>query len=396
MRYKKTGIAVLVLLPVCLLTACQATDAEKEDRIETGAEQTQLYLQLIKDKKCAITANHTSVIGSVPLVDSLVRSGIVINVLFSPEHGYRGTVSDGTNIADSTDPATGIRIISLYGIKKMPAPEDLKNTDMMIFDIQDVGVRFYTYISTLHYVMKACAQNDIPLLLLDRPNPNGFYVDGPVLDTAFRSFVGMHPVPLVYGLTIGELALMINGEGWLGNGLQCDLKVIPCHNYSHSSRYALPVNPSPNLQTMEAVYLYPSVALFEGTIMNVGRGTPFSYQVFGHPEYPCHEFSYTPLASPSNVSPKHLNHLCYGNDLRKIPLDTLRNANRMELSWLIGAFKTMGRSDFFIPFFDKLAGTDRLRRQIEMGWSDEQIRESWKQGLEKFMQMRMKYLLYPD
>jgi len=258
-----------------------------------------------------------------------------------------------------------------------------------------VGVRCYTYISTLHYVMKACAENHVPLIVLDRPNPLGFYVDGPVLDTAFRSFVGIHPIPLVYGLTVGELALMINGEGWLAKGLHCDLGVIPCGNYTHKSRYQLPVNPSPNLQNMEAVYLYPSIALFEGTIMNVGRGTPFSYQVFGHPEYPVHDFSYTPVASSSNVSPKHMDRLCYGINLQHIPVDTLYQTDRINLSWLIDAYETMNRSDFFIPFIDKLAGTDSLRKQVKAGWSEEQIRESWKPQLEKYKQMRKKYLLYP-
>ena len=396
MQHKKTGLVFLALLQVCLSTACQEPDVKKDERVIPAAERTELYFPLLTGKRCAIAANHTSVIGPVCLVDSLLHAGIAVKKIFTPEHGYRGTVSDGESIDNATDPATGISLVSLYGQKKKPSVADLRDIDLMIYDIQDVGVRFYTYISTLHYVMEACAESHIPLLILDRPNPLGFYTDGPVLDPAFRSFVGRHPVPLVYGLTAGELAQMSNGEGWLEKDLHCDLKVIPCANYTHQSRYPLPVHPSPNLQKMEAVYLYPSIALFEGTMMNVGRGTPFSYQVFGHPEYPEKEFSYTPRASSSNVSPKHMDLLCYGTDLRRIPLDTLRNADHIDLSWLIDAYRTMNRSDFFLPFFDKLAGTDALRKQIEAGWSEEQIRESWKPQLEKFRQMRKKYLLYSD
>jgi uncharacterized protein YbbC (DUF1343 family) len=396
MMFKKTGLILLVLMQVCLLTACQEPDGKKDERIKTGAECTELYFPLITGKRCAVTANHTSVIGSVHLIDSLLNSGITVRKIFSPEHGYDGNTADGVSLQNETDPATGIPVVSLYGTKKKPSPEDLRDIDLMIYDIQDVGVRFYTYITTLHYVMEACAESHIPLLILDRPDPNGFYIDGPVLDPAFCSFVGMHPIPIVYGLTAGELACMINGEGWLYSGLRCDLKVIPCANYTHQSRYKLPVNPSPNLQNIVAVYLYPSLALFEGTIMNVGRGTPFSFQVFGHPEYPYREFSYSPRASATNISPKHMDQLCYGINLQKIPLDTLRNANRINLLWIINACKTMNRPDFFLPFFDKLAGTDTLRKQIESGWSEEKIRESWKPGLEKYRQMRRKYLLYPD
>ena len=393
---KKTGLVFLALLQVCLLATCQEPAGRKDERIETAAERTELYFPLMTGKRCAIVANHTAVIGSVRLTDSLLHAGIAVKKIFTPEHGYRGKVSDGENIENATDPGTGIPVISLYGTKKKPSPEDLRDIDLMIYDIQDVGVRCYTYISTLHYIMEACAESHVPLMVLDRPNPLGFYVDGPVLDTSYRSFVGMHPIPLVYGLTVGELALMINGEGWLGKGLYCDLKVIPCANYTHLSRYTLPMNPSPNLQNMEAVYLYPSLVLFEGTIMNVGRGTPFSYQVFGHPEYPDKEFSYTPRSSSSNISPKHMDRLCYGLDLQKIPLDILCNKNRIYLSWILNAYKTMNRTDFFIPFFDKLAGTDTLQKQIESGWSEEKIREGWKPGLEKYRQLRKKYLLYPD
>jgi uncharacterized protein YbbC (DUF1343 family) len=404
MILKKSRFTCLALAQLCFLASCQehavnreplvtkdltskqVQDAKQETRIETAAERTDLYFPLLKGKRCAVTTNHTGVIGPAGLVDSLIRSGIAVKKIFSPEHGYRGKVSDGESIDNTADATTGIPVVSLYGSKKK----------LVIYDIQDVGVRCYTYISTLHYVMEACAESHVPLIVLDRPNPLGFYIDGPLLDTAFRSFVGMHPIPLVYGLTVGELAFMINGEGWLGKGLRCDLNVIPCAHYTHRSRYQLPVDPSPNLQNMEAVYFYPSIALFEGTIMNVGRGTPFSYQVFGHPEYPDHEFSYTPRASSGNISPKHMDQLCYGSDLRNIPLDSLRNADRIDLSWLINAYKTMKRRDFFIPFIDKLAGTSALRKQIESGQTEEQIREGWEPELEKYLQMRKKYLLYSD
>jgi uncharacterized protein YbbC (DUF1343 family) len=396
MLNKKTGIVFFALFQSCVSSAHHEPVTQQIVPVKAAAENTALYMPLLEGKQCAITTNHTAVIGSVHLVDSLVSSGVTIKKIFSPEHGYLGVIADGITIQNTVDNKTGLPIVSLYGKKKKPSPEDLQGIDLMIFDIQDVGVRFYTYISTLHYIMEACAENHIPLVILDRPNPLGYYVDGPVLDPAFKSFVGMDPVPVVYGLTVGELAGMINGEGWLGNNLRCDLKVIPCSGYTHKIRYRLPVNPSPNLQSMEAVYLYPSVALFEGTIMNVGRGTPFSYQMFGHPEYPVKEFSYVPRASVKNSDPKHKDEVCYGVDLRKITPDSTGNINRIDLSWLINTYKTMNRPDFFIPFIDKLAGTDKLRKQIEAGWSEEMIRESWSPDLEKYRQIRKRYLLYPE
>ncbi|MBN1416688.1 MAG: DUF1343 domain-containing protein [Bacteroidales bacterium] len=396
MLSKKTGIPFSALILCCILSAGQQSDTGQTDTIRTAAEQTEFYFPLLKGKNCAITTNHTAVIGKVHLVDSLVNAGIAVKKIFSPEHGYRGIAADGVVIQNSRDDKTGISIVSLYGKRKKPLPSDLQGIDLMIFDIQDVGVRFYTYISTLQYVMEACTENHIPLIVLDRPNPLGHYVDGPVLEHGFKSFVGMDPVPVVYGLTIGELAGMINGEGWLTKGVRCDLTVIPCSGYTHKSRYILPLNPSPNLQSMVAVYLYPSVALFEGTIMNVGRGTPFSYQVFGHPEFPVKEFSYVPRISAKNPDPKHKEQVCYGIDLRTLTTDYLSQNNRINLSWLINAYKTMNRSDFFIAFIDKLAGTDSLRKQIEAGWSEEQIRKSWEPGLEKFRQLSKKYLLYPE
>jgi uncharacterized protein YbbC (DUF1343 family) len=389
----KKYIVALIIVSVFHVAACSHG---KPETIQTGAEQTSIYLPLIKNKKCALTANHTSTIGFTHLVDSLLKLQIRIVKIFSPEHGFRGTVTDGEFIKNTVDAETGIPIVSLYGIKKKPSADDLKDIDIMIYDIQDVGVRFYTYISTLHYIMEACAENDILLIILDRPNPNGFYIDGPVLESPFKSFVGMHPIPIVYGLTVGELAMMINGEGWLGNGLKCNLKVIPCIDYTHKSLYRLPVNPSPNLRNMEAVYLYPSIGLFEGTIMNVGRGTPFPFQVFGHPDYLQRNFSYTPASTLENRNPKHKGLRCYGNDLRNLTSDSLVHLKRINLSWIILAYQTMQRKDFFNAYFTQLAGTEQLRKQIEAGWTEEKIRQSWQTELEKYRQMRKKYLLYPD
>ena len=396
MRSKKTMIMLSALFLSCTLGTYRESKKEQVESVCPAADRTALYFSLLKGRQCAVTTNHSALIGTVHLVDSFVRSGIVVKKIFSPEHGYHGSFADGISIHNAVDTITGIPIVSLYGKQKKPLPADLQGIDLMIFDLQDVGVRFYTYISTLHYVMEACAESHIPLVILDRPNPLGHYTDGPILDPAFKSFVGMDPLPIVYGLTIGELAGMINGEGWLGNTLQCDLTVIQCSGYTHKSHYQLKVNPSPNLQSMEAVYLYPSVALFEGTMMNVGRGTPFSYQVFGHPKYPVKDFSYVPRASGKNPDPKHKDQQCYGVDLRKAALDSLSNLERVELSWLIHAFKTMNQPGFFLPFMDKLAGTDKLRKQIDAGWSEEKIRESWEPGLEKYRQTRKKYLLYPE
>ncbi|MBN2481288.1 MAG: DUF1343 domain-containing protein, partial [Bacteroidales bacterium] len=276
-----------------------------------------------------------------------------------------------------------------------PAPDDLKGIDIMVFDIQDVGARFYTYLSTLHYVMESCAENSIPLIVLDRPNPNGHYIDGPILENGFESFVGMHPIPVVHGMTVGELALMINGEGWLAGGIKCDLKVIPCNGYSHKSPYTLPVNPSPNITSMEAVYLYPSLCLFEGTILNVGRGTDFPFRLFGHPDYPDRSFSYMPLSNTGNADPLHNNQQCYGVNLTGLPADSLFAMSRINLDWIQQAYESMnmGRS-FFNSYFNTLAGTGRLMNQIIDGLTEEEIRNGWQPDLDKFKQIRVKYLLY--
>jgi uncharacterized protein YbbC (DUF1343 family) len=369
--------------------------------IRTGADRTEMYVPQLKDKRIGLVVNQSSVIGEygkeVHLADSLHKLGIKIDKIFVPEHGFRGTADAGEKIDNTLDPKTKIPIISLYGNKKKPAPEDLNNIDIMLFDIQDVGARFYTYISTLHYVMESCAENNIPLVILDRPNPNGFYIDGPVLKPEYKSFVGMHPVPIVHGMTIGEYARMINGERWLEAGKQCRLTVIPCQYYHHNETYQLRIKPSPNLPNMTAVYLYPSLCLFEGTIVSVGRGTDKPFQIIGYPEYPVKEFEFTPKSVEGAKNPPYLNVTCYGIDLKNFGKEYFLQRRSLDLSWLIALYKKYPHKEkFFTPFFDKLAGTDELRKQIENGKSEEEIRQSWHQDIVRFLEIRKKYLLYPD
>ncbi len=295
------NITHLCLAAALFFSSCNT--APSQPAVRTGCERTELYLQNLKDKSVGLVANHTTVIGKEHLADFLVRQGINLTRIFAPEHGFRGDADAGADIRNGVDAATGVPVVSLYGDKFKPTAADLQGIDIMIYDIQDVGVRFYTYISTLHYLMEACAENNIPLLILDRPDPLGFYVDGPVLENEFRSFVGLHPIPIVYGMTPGELALMINGEGWLKDGEKCSLQVIPCSGYNHNTRYQLPVNPSPNLNCMQAIYLYPSICLFEGTIMSLGRGTSSPFRVIGHPDYPDKNFFFVPKAGKSNQNP---------------------------------------------------------------------------------------------
>jgi uncharacterized protein YbbC (DUF1343 family) len=371
-----------------------------QERIIPGAERTGDYLPLISGKSLGIVANQTSMIGDAHLVDSLVSLGtglVKIWKVFSPEHGFRGEAEYGEPVQDGIDVRTGLPVVSLYGPKSKPSPAEMKNLDMIIFDIQDVGVRFYTYISTLYYVMQVCAENGKELIILDRPNPNGFYVDGPVLDTLYRSFVGMHEVPVVYGMTIGEYGMMINGEGWLGRGLQCRLTVIPCQNYDHNSLYQLPVKPSPNLPNMNSIYLYPSTCFFEGTVMSEGRGTDHPFEVFGHPELENANFLFTPISKPGAATHPKLEGLaCRGMDLRSFREKPPREKT-LSLSWLLFAYRNFPDSEnFFIPYFDNLAGTDRLRKQIMDGMDEQAIRATWQTDLETFREIRKKYLLYPD
>jgi uncharacterized protein YbbC (DUF1343 family) len=353
---------------------------------------------MISGKKIAVAANQTSMIGSVHLMDSLVSCGIDIVRIFSPEHGFRGNEDDGALVKDGIDQKTGIQIRSLYQESKKPDKSDLEDIDIVIFDIQDVGIRFYTFISTLHYIMEACAENGKSLIVLDRPNPHGFYIDGPLLKPEYRSFVGMHEVPLVYGMTIGEYAMMINGEGWLSGGLKCNLTVIPCANYDHLSKYDLPVRPSPNLPTMNGVYLYPSLAFFEGTVLSVGRGTDFPFEVFGHPDLTGCSFTFIPESRPgAETNPVLKGQECKGVDLRYLRDIGHERPARIDLQWLMFAYSHIpDTGEFFNDYFEKLAGNDILRKQIIMGLTEDEIRESWKEDLEKFKTIRKKYLLYKD
>jgi len=369
------------------------------DRAIPAAERTYAYFPLLEGKRIAIAGNHTSLIESVHLVDSLQNAGFHVEKVFSPEHGFRGTAPDGAYVASGVDERTGVQVISLYGARRRPLPEELSGIDIILVDMQDVGARFYTYISTMTMVMQEAARAQVPVIILDRPNPNGHFVDGPVLDLAFSSFVGMHPVPVVHGMTIGEFALMINGEGWLGGGLQANLKVVPIANYERCGFYQLPVPPSPNLPNMQAVYLYPSLCFFEGTTISVGRGTAFPFQVFGSPNlpYPKFGFTFTPRSVPASINPPLLNQDCHGRDLRIIPTTELQARKQINLSYLLEAYQSYPHKDkFFNNFFDRLAGTNMLRSQIKAGLNEQQIRQSWQPGLETFKKTRAKYLLYPD
>ena len=383
---------IVVTLLIFMVESCSG----QMDKIETGAEQLEKSIPLLGDKNLAIVANQTSEVQGVHLVDTLLslsENRFVIRKVFAPEHGFRGDIDDGVAVSDETDPATGIPIVSLYGRHKKPTSEDLAGVDLVIFDIQDVGTRFYTYISTLHYVMEACAENDVPLLVLDRPNPNDGFIDGPLLEPQFSSFVGMHPIPVVYALTIGEVALMINGEEWLRDGVQCDLEVIPCANYYHGREYVLPVKPSPNLPNDHAIRIYPSTCFFEGTVISEGRGTLMPFEVYGHPDLPG-SYSFVPEGIEGmSMYPKLKGKTCYGEDLRGFVPDG--GWSKIELRWLLDAYqKFPDKKNFFLPFFESLAGTDRLRQQIIAGWTEEQIRKSWQPDLEKFRETREGYLLY--
>jgi len=405
-----------VLIFLSGLISCKSQIKEQEaDKVEkaiqkeqkeiiVSANNTASYLPLLKGKNIAIVANQTSVIFKedrenttekktfTHLVDSLIASEISIKKVFSPEHGFRGKADAGEIIADGKDIKTNLPLISLYGKNKKPTAEQLKDLDIVVFDIQDVGVRFYTYISTLHYVMEACAEAGIPLIVLDRPNPNGHYIDGPTLEIEHKSFVGMHPVPVVYGMTIGEYAQMINGEKWLSNKVQCNLVVIPVQNYTHQTSYSLPIKPSPNLPNDKAINLYPSLCFFEGTNVSVGRGTDKQFQVYGSPFMAGEDINYcfTPKSNEGATYPKHQDIKCCGFDLR----DEER-LNDIHLGYLIESYATtLEKGKFFNEFFTKLSGTNKLQQQIEKGYTEEQIKETWQKDLEVFKKVREKYLIY--
>jgi uncharacterized protein YbbC (DUF1343 family) len=379
---------------ITLFTFCTACYALQKE-VLPGAYQVEQYIPLIEGKTVAVVANQTSMVGKTHLVDNLQGIGIKVKTIFAPEHGFRDLADAGETIADGKDPKTGIPMISLYGKHLKPAPEDLQGIDVVLFDIQDVGVRFYTYISTLHYVLEACAENKVKCIVLDRPNPNGFYFDGNIADTAYRSFVGMDPVPIVHGMTVGEYARMLNGEGWLKNGVKCDLTVIKCKDYTHKTYNELPVKPSPNLPNQTSVYLYPSICFFEGTSVSPGRGTAFPFQVFGSPKLPDRGFSFTPASVPGAKNPPLLGEVCYGTDLRNAIKDKLVPSPKINLEWVISAYRDYPEKDkFFTSYFDVLASGPTLREQIRKGLTAEEIRASWQEGLKKFGEIRAKYLLY--
>jgi uncharacterized protein YbbC (DUF1343 family) len=373
-------------------------------KIILGAERTDQYLDILKGKTVALVVNQTSMIGSRHLADTLKELGINIKVIFAPEHGFRGDADAGAHVSNTTDPKTGIAVVSLYGKKQKPAPEDLSGVNIVVFDIQDVGCRFYTFLSTLQYVMEACAENGKDLLILDRPNPNGYYVDGPVLDMKFKSFVGVSKIPVVYGLTLGEYAKMAKGEKWITDADKLDLRVITCVDYTHNTKYKLPVNPSPNLRNERAIFLYPSLCFFEGTNVSVGRGTDYPFEVIGSPYTMMDSgFPFTPVSRPGATDPPSKGQLCKGYDLRKYDKETARELSTemkgVNIKYLLKMFALTSDKDKFFSspdFFDKLAGTDELRKQIIAGKTESEIRASWQPALREYKAIRKKYLLYKD
>lgn len=369
----------------------QLSNSVFSQEIIQGAERVDYYFNKLNDKKIAIIANNTSVIktskGSTHIIDTLIAKGLSINKIFSPEHGFLGDKDDGEKFEN--DFYNNIEIISLYGGNRRLKDEDIEDIDIIIFDIQDVGVRFYTYLSTLHYAMQSAARKNKKFIIMDRANPNSFYIDGPVLDLKNSSFIGLHPVPIVYGMTIGEYGLMINGEGWLENNLKVDLEVIKLKNYNHKLKYEPPIRPSPNLPNIQSIYLYPSLAFLEKTEVSVGRGTTIQFQIYGHPDFKG-DFSFTPQPNFGSQYPKLKGVLSYGEDLRNY-----KTSNMIELKWLINSFTQINdKNNFFRSDFDKLSGTSNLKKQIIEGLSESEIRDSWKEGLEKFKKIRKKYLLY--
>jgi uncharacterized protein YbbC (DUF1343 family) len=374
-------------------------------QILPGADQTDKYLPYLEGKRVAIMANPTSIIGNTHLVDSLLSRGVNIVRIFGPEHGFRGNASAGVKVEDERDPETGIPIVSLYGRKNKPAPEDLADVDVVIYDLQDVGCRFYTNINALARLMEACHENDKELIILDRPNPNGYLIDGPVLDMKYKSGIGMFPIPMAHGLTVGEFALMVNGEGWLTNQVKCRLKIIPVANYAHDMPYTLPVSPSPNLNTQQAVLLYPSTCMFEGTYLNHGRGTYFPFTVLGSPELKGkYDFHFTPVSIKGMAeTPLFMNQVCYGLDLRNYDTDLLRKSGKINLQWIIELYQAHPHKEKFFDSslsnqmgtIEKLIGSGLFRQQIIDGVPEEEIRASWEPGLSQYKEMRKKYLLYP-
>jgi uncharacterized protein YbbC (DUF1343 family) len=374
---------------------CQTPQQKVVNRVIPGAERFQDYIHMLQGKRVGLVVNHTSTIGRTHLLDTLLSKGINVKAIFAPEHGFRGKADAGDIINNEVDSKTGIRIISLYGEKKKPSKQDIDSIDIMVFDIQDVGVRFYTYINTLQYVMESLASAKKTLVLLDRPNPNGHYIDGPVLDTAYRSFVGFNPVPIVYGMTMGEYAQMVNDEAWIPK--HCELKIVLCEHYDHTTMFEPPIKPSPNLPNLRSILLYPGICMFEGTVMSLGRGTSTPFQVVGNPSYPDKSFSFTPVATEGAKNPPLKDKLCYGVDLSKTNVDSLFALRKMDLSILLQVYQQMKSDTFFnAKWFDTLAGGTGFRKAIEAGQDEAQIRAGWTKDLEAFQQKRRQYLLYPD
>lgn len=368
-------------------------------KVAVGAERLDMYLPWLRNKEIGLVVNPSSLVGNTHLVDTLCALDLCVARIYAPEHGFRGQADAGELVKDGQDTRTSTPIVSLYGKKKKPRNEDLAGIEVVVFDIQDVGCRFFTYISTLFYMMEACAENDIPLIVLDRPNPNGHFVDGPVLDMRLESFVGIAPLPIVYGCTIGELALLFKGEGWIGNPDKLKLKVVPCLNYTHQTWYQLPVRPSPNLPDMRSIMLYPSICLFEGSSVSVGRGTDTPFQLFGHPDNSADSFSFMPRPNAASRMPLHQGWVCYGKDFRNYPIDSLRNQTQLNLRLLLDFYNRFPNKPVFFRsdgFFDLLSGSTYLRKQIEAGKTEAEIRSSWKEDLGFFKAIRKTYLLYPD
>lgn len=383
-------IRIWFIALILLSTSCSAQVTKSS--LILGAEQLDVLLPKVQGKKVGLVVNNTALVGKTHLADTLLSRGVQVKKIFGPEHGFRGDAADGQHIDDTIDKKTGVTVISLYGKNSKPTAEQLQDLNVLIFDIQDVGARFYTYISTMTYLMEACAENGKKLIILDRPNPNGSYVDGPVMQPELKSFVGMHPMPITHGMTVGELALMLNGEGWLNGGVTCEVEVIKLKNWKHDDDYSLPVRPSPNLPNDQAVRLYPSICLFEGTVISVGRGTSTPFQVLGNPDLKSLSYSFTPVPLKGySLEPPHKDKLCYGLDLR-----TVTPARKVDLSFLLQLYQLYPEKEkFFTSYFDKLAGTPLLKQQIKEGFTEEQIRASWQPGLDAFKAKRKNYLLYP-
>lgn len=397
-------LLTLVFIPLIFLSSLRPADDNNKKTLLTGADQVARYLPYLKGKRVGLLANNTSIIGDKSIADSLKALGVDIRMIFGPEHGFRGNASNGAHVGDEIDRATGIRVISLYGNKRKPSPEEMKAIDIMIFDIQDVGCRFYTYINKLADIMEACAESGKELLILDRPNPNG-YVDGPILNMKLKSGIGRFPIPITHGMTIGEFARMINGEGWLPGKQQCKIKIIPVQHYSHNMEYTLPAAPSPNLNTQQSILLYPSLCLFEGTIISQGRGTRMPFTVLGSPALKgIYQFSFTPVSIPGmSETPLHQDQACYGLDLRQYDLTALRRDGRINIKWMIEMYKAYPIKDKFFDMsqskqmgsIDKLAGTTLFKQQIITGKTEAEIRKTWEPQLSAYKAMRKKYLLYP-